>query len=172
MKTLFPLLSVLALSLLTACSPEPPAQQAPKTAETPPAAEQSRQDAKEASREAVEAAREAAGKAGEAAKKFGEAGAAAVQAVVETTEEKVREGVEAAAGSETTVRDAKEAAEHAAQRIADATRDAAQRLKEVGKDAIESVRPKTDTAGDEAEQAPAPVEERTPASPAGTDTTR
>ena len=125
MKALLPLLSVLALSLLAACSPEPsapPAQPAPKAAETPPAGAQAREDAREASREAVEAAREAAGKAGEAAKKFGEAGAAAVQAVVESTEEKVREGVEAAAGSEETVRDAKEAAEHAAQRIADATR--------------------------------------------------
>ncbi|MDX9886816.1 hypothetical protein [Thauera sp.] len=175
MKTLLPLLSALALSLLAACSPEPPAQETPKAAETPPAGEQSRQDAKEASREAVDAAREAAGKAGEAAKKFGEAGAAAVQAVVESTEEKVREGVEAA-GGEATVRDAKEAAEHAAQRIADATRDAAQRLKEVGKGAIESVRPKPEVAADEAavetEQLPAPVEERSPSNPVEGESTR
>ena len=99
-----------------------------------------------------------------------EAGAAAVQAVVDSTEEKVRAGVEAAAGSEASVRDAKEAAEQAAQRIADATRDAAQRLKAAGQDAIESVRARTDTEGDEAGQAP--VEERAPAGPAGSGTPR
>lgn len=168
MKAFRPLLAALGLSLLAACSPEPPAQQAPK------AAEQSREDARAAGREAVEAAREAAQKAGEAAKKLGEAGAAAAQAVVETTEEKMRAGVDAAAeaGKDETVRDAKEAAEHAASRIAEATRDAAQRLKEVGKGAIESVRPKTDEAGAATEQAPAPVEERTPESPPASDAAR
>lgn len=164
MKTLPSLVLALGLSLLAACSPEPVAQQAPK-----PAA-QAREDAREAGREAVEAAREAAHKAGEAAKKLGEAGAAAAQVVVETTGQKVREGVEAAMDEEQTMRDAKEAAEQAAQRIAEATRDAAQRLKEAGKGAIESVRQRTDGsadgAGSAAAQTPAPVEERSLARPA------
>ncbi|MER2552659.1 MAG: hypothetical protein ABTQ28_05260 [Thauera sp.] len=169
MKTLLALLSALGLGLLAACSPEPAVHQAPKPAEPPPAGEQARQDARDAGREAVEAAREAVQKAGEAAKKLGEAGAAAAQAVVETTGQEVREGVEAAteAGKDETVRDAREAAEHAAQRIAEATRDAAQRLKEVGKGAIESLQSKANDASAAAEQPPAPVEERSATDPAG-----
>lgn len=158
MKTLLALLSALGLGLLAACSPEPAVHQAPKPAEPPPAGEQARQDARDAGREAVEAAREAVQKAGEAAKKLGEAGAAAAQAVVETTGQEVREGVEAAteAGKDETVRDAREAAEHAAQR-----------LKEVGKGAIESLQSKANDASAAAEQPPAPVEERSATDPAG-----
>jgi len=168
MKALRPLISVLGLGLLAACSPPPADKDAPKAVDTPPAVDQSKQDARAAvGQEAAAAAREAAHMAGEAARKLGEAGAAAAQAVVESTEQKMRDGVEAAAaaGSEATVRDAKEAAEQAAHRIVEATRDAAQRLKEVGKGAIESVRPKMDTAVDYAEQPPAPVEERAPERP-------
>ena len=54
------------------------------------------------------------------------------------------------------MRDAKEAAEQAAHRIAEATRDAAERLREVGKGALESMRARTEPPTQEA----APVEER------------
>lgn len=176
MSVMRPLLSVLGMSLLLGCAPEPvapEASKAPEAVEPAAVADQSRPDAREAGREAVEAAREAAAKAGEAAKKLGEAGAAAAQAVVESTEDKLRKGAEAAAGTEPMVRDAKEAAEQAAQRIADATRDAAQRLKEAGKGAIDSVRQRSGTAADGedsdvdavTEQQPAPVEERDVARP-------
>ena len=50
------------------------------------------------------------------------------------------------------MRDAKEAAEAAAQRIAEATRGAAQRLKEVGQDAIDSVRQRDPAAAVEPEE--------------------
>ena len=55
-----------------------------------------------------------------------------------------------------TVRDARQAAEQAAHRIAEATRDAAERLREVGKGALESMRARTELPTQEA----APVEER------------
>lgn len=169
------LLALAASFLATACAPEPAKE--PKAEQAAPAPEPSRSDAAEARREAAETAREAVQKAGEAARKIGEAGSAAVNAAVRTAAEKAaselakddsRESSDAGALSQApnedrggdgrpaeTVRDAKEAAEQAAHRIAEATRGAAERLREVGKGALESMRARTEPATQE----PAPVEE-------------
>ena len=169
------LLALAASFLATACAPEPATE--PKAEQAAPAPEPPRGDAAEARREAAEAAREAVQKAGEAARKIGEAGSAAVNAAVRTAAEKAaselakdapRESADADALSQApnedrggdgrpaeTVRDAKEAAEQAAHRIAEATRGAAERLREVGKGALESMRARTEPATQE----PAPVEE-------------
>ena len=103
-----------------------------------------RSEAAEARREAAEAAREAVQKAGEAARKIGEAGSAAVEAAVRTAAEKaaselakdssddsVAGGLHQAPNEDRggdgrpaeTVRDARQAAEQAAHRIAEATRE-------------------------------------------------
>ena len=171
------LLALAASFLATACAPEPATE--PKPDQVAPAPEPPRSDAAEARREAADAAREAVQKAGEAARKIGEAGTAAVNAAVRTAAEKAASelatdtsrdssdaGVLSQAPNEDrggdgrpaeTVRDAKEAAEQAAHRIAEATRGAAERLREVGKGALESMRARTEPATQEA----APVEERT-----------
>ena len=170
------LLLALATSLLAiACAPE--SATPPKAEQAAPAPEAPRSEAAEARREAAEAAREAVQKAGEAARKLGEAGSAAVEAAVRTAAEKAASefakdaprdsdpGALSQAPNEDrggdgrpaeTVRDAKEAAEQAAHRIAEATRDAAERLREVGKGALESMRARTEPPTQEA----APVEER------------
>ena len=171
------LLALAASVLASACAPEPATE--PKPDQVAPAPEPPRSDAAEARREAADAAREAVQKAGEAARKIGEAGTAAVNAAVRTAAEKAASelatdtsrdssdaGVLSQAPNEDrggdgrpaeTVRDAKEAAEQAAHRIAEATRGAAERLREVGKEALESMRARTEPATQEA----APVEERT-----------
>ena len=174
------LLLALAASLLaTACAPEPETQ--PKAEPAVPSPEAPRSEAAEARREAAEAAREAVQKAGEAARKIGEAGSAAVEAAVRTAAEKaaselakdssddsVAGGLHQAPNEDRggdgrpaeTVRDARQAAEQAAHRIAEATRDAAERLREVGKGALESMRARTEPPTQEpATQEPAPVEE-------------
>ena len=170
------LLLALAASLLaTACAPEPETQ--PKAEPAVPSPEAPRSEAAEARREAAEAAREAVQKAGEAARKIGEAGSAAVEAAVRTAAEKaaselakdsshdsVAGGLHQAPNEDRggdgrpaeTLRDARQAAEQAAHRIAEATRDAAERLREVGKGALESMRARTELPTQEA----APVEER------------
>jgi hypothetical protein len=170
------LLLALATSLLAiACAPE--SATPPKAEPAVPAPEAPRSEAAEARREAAEAAREAVQKAGEAARKLGEAGSAAVEAAGRTAAEKAASefakdaprdsdpGALSQAPNEDrggdgrpaeTVRDAKEAAEQAAHRIAEATRDAAERLREVGKGALESMRARTAPPTQEA----VPVEER------------
>lgn len=169
------LLPLAASLLVVACAPEPATE--PKAGQVAPAPEAPRSEAAEARREAAEAAREAVQKAGEAARKLGEAGSAAVEAAVRTAAEKAATefakdaprdsdpGALSQAPNEDrggdgrpaeTVRDAKEAAEQAAHRIAEATREAAERLREVGKGALESMRARTEPPTQEA----APVEER------------
>ena len=170
-----PLLALATSLLLVGCAPEPATP--PKGEPAAPAPEAPRSEAAEARREAAEAAREAVQKAGEAARKLGEAGSAVVEAAVRTAAEKAASefakdaprdsdpGALSQAPNEDrggdgrpaeTVRDAKEAAEQAAHRIAEATRDAAERLREVGKGALESMRARTAPPTQEA----VPVEER------------
>lgn len=175
------LLALASAFLLGACAPEPDSE---KSAPAPQAAGD---EAAEARREAADAAREAMQKAGEAARKLGEAGSAAVEAAVLGVTEKAAErvaarppgeGAEAAPVEDRTavptedrggdgeaqgVRDAKEAAEQAAHRIAEATRDAAQRLREVGKEALDSVRSRPESASQPPAQDAAPIEDRVPA---------
>lgn len=170
------LLPLAASFLVVACAPEPATE--PKAGQAAPAPEAPRSEAAEARREAAEAAREAVEKAGEAARKLGEAGSAAVEAAVRTAAEKAASELAKDASRDSgagelsqapnedrggdgrrppeTVRDAKEAAEQAAHRIAEATRHAAERLREVGKGALESMRARTELPTQEA----APVEER------------